>query len=389
MLLLRTAYKNIIGGGKRTWLNVAVLSFVLVIMVAYNGILDGWIEEARKDTREWETAEGQYWHPAYDRMDIFSLPDAHGLIPEQLRTDIDKGLATPILAIQASLYPQGRMQNIVLRGIDPKQTVLKLPTPELRQTENDIPAIIGKRMAQSANLHEGDRVMMRWRDKNGVFDAREILITHIFNVNVPGVDAGQIWITLDDLYQMTGMNGEATYIVTTHKKPLTSIEGWELKNQAFLMSDISLMEEGTRMEAAIIFTILLAIALLAVFDTQTLSIFRRQKEIGTYVALGMTPYKVTTLFTLEGTMYSLLAIIAAAVWGSPLLYLFSRTGMPMPDSYSDLGIAIGNALIPSYQVSSILTTIMIVVVMSALISFLPARRIARQNMVQALKGKIS
>ena len=76
MLIIRTAFKNIIGYGRATWLNIAVLSFVLVIMTAYNGILDGWIEESRRDTMEWDTGWSQLWQTNYDKYDIFSLPDA-------------------------------------------------------------------------------------------------------------------------------------------------------------------------------------------------------------------------------------------------------------------------------------------------------------------------
>ena len=58
-----------------------------------------------------------------------------------------------------------------------------------------------------------------------------------------------------------------------------------------------------------LWAILLMLAMLAVFDTQVLSIFRRQKEIGTYIALGMTRKQVVTLFTLEGAMHAVLAAI--------------------------------------------------------------------------------
>lgn len=390
MLIIRTAFKNILGGGKRTWLNVTVLSFVLVVMVAFNGIIDGWLDESRRDTHDWETAAGQIWHPEYDRFDIFTLQDAHGTVPQELDAYSENGTAAPILVIQASIFPQGRMINVLLKGINPKQQILKLPTEKLVAHNGEIGAMIGARMAKSANLKEGDRVMIRWRDKNGVFDAHEIVIAHIFNGKIPSVDSGQIWISLDDLYAMTGMDGEATYMVKSENCPVTSdIGGWIYKDTDFLMGDIDLMEQGARVESTVIFIILLAIALLAVFDTQTLSIFRRQKEIGTYVALGMTRNRVVRLFTFEGTTYSIIAILVAAVWGSPLLYLFTKTGMPMPEAYDDLGLPLGEALYPIYTFSSILTVIIVLVVLSACVSFMPARKIAHQNIVYALKGKIN
>jgi len=390
-LLVKTAFKNTIGAGRRTWLNVTVLSLTLVIMIAFTGTIDGWVEEARYDTREWETCEGQIWHPEYDRFDVFTLQDAHGVIPADLDDCAGSGAAVPVLVLQGSIFPKGRIQNVLLKGIPTTQQALRLPSREIKPDgSGDIPAIIGRRMASSTDLAAGDRVMLRWRDKNGVFDARNIVIVHIFDTKVPAVDAGQIWLSLDDLYQMTGMTGEATYLVRTNDCAISSdISGWQYKNLKFLMKDIDLMEQSSRIEGVVIFIILLSIALLAIYDTQVLSIFRRQKEIGTYVALGMTPKTVTGLFTLEGTMYSILAILLSIVWGTPVLAWYAHTGIPVPGG-DDYGLAgIGEAMLPVYNLSSILTTVAVMMIASALTSYLPARKIAKQNMILALKGKIN
>ncbi len=388
-MLIKTAFKNILGAGKRTWLNVAVLSFTFIIMLGYNGIIDGWQQESRRDTEDWETGAGQIWHPAYDRFDVFTLQDAHGVIPKELQPYIDKGTLTPILVTQGVIYPQGRMQNVLLKGIDPKQQIVYIPAQELTGGD-ELKAIIGKRTAESSKLKQGDRVMVRWRDKNGAFDAREILIAGIFDTKVPAVDAGQLWISLDQLQQMTGMPGEATYLIKSKDCPIQSNVGdWQYKDLKFLMADLDLMMQGGRVESAIIFTILMALSLLAVFDTQTLSIFRRRREIGTYIALGMTPRRVARLFTLEGTSFSIIAIITSTIWGTPLLMWFSKVGYKMPDMVDDMGIAIGDTLYPVFQASSIAMSIVIIVGLSAVISYLPARKITKQNVVDALKDKIN
>ncbi len=387
MLLLKTAFKNILGGGKRTWLNVAVLSFTFVLMVGYNATIDGWLQDARHNTIEWETGAGQFWYPGYDRYDVFTLQDAHGPAPKDFQPYLDNGTLTPVLVTQGVIYPQGRMQNVLLKGIDPKQKILHIPSQELNQTDN-ITAVIGTRTAESAKLKTGDRVMVRWRDRNGAFDAQEIVIADVFDTKVPTVDAGQLWISLDNLQRMTGMPGEATYFVKSEQCPLHSdIDGWQFKDLKFLMYDLDLMKQGSLVESVIIFSILLAIALLAVFDTQTLAIFRRQKEIGTYIALGMTPQRVTRLFTLEGTSFSILAIMVSIVWGVPFFLWYNKVGFKMPDIKIDA--VMGNVLYPAFEFSSILTSIVLLVVLSAVISYLPTRKIAKQNVVDALKGKIN
>lgn len=390
-MIIKTAFKNIIGAGKRTWLNVFVLSFTMIIMVAFNALIDGWVEETRIESQNWEMGDGQLWHPDYDRYDIFTLQDAHGEVPDPLKQAVrDKSLAA-VLLTQATVYPQGRMQNIVLRGIDTEQNILDLPTHLLKNTsENDISIIIGERMALSAGLSEGERLMLRWRDKNGVFDAREVFVAGIFKTKAPSVDSGQIWISLDNLYQMTGMQGEASYLVKSSKYPLSeNVADWQFRDLDYLLADLEAMEQGAKVESYIVFALLMALALLAVFDTQTLSIFRRQKEIGTYVALGMTPRRVISLFTLEGTCYSILAVFAGAIWGSPFLYLFAKHGFAMPDSFQDLGFVVGDAMYPAYHFTTIFTSLALIVLLSALISYIPARKIAKQNIVNALKGKVN
>lgn len=390
MLLFKTALKNILGSGIRTWLNVAVLSFTFVTVVLFNGLTDGWIQESKQETIAWETGSGQFWMPEYDRYDVFTLQEAHTRIPAELQPYVDKGELTPVLVVQGAAYPQGRMINLQLKGIDPTQQIVHLPSYLLQSDNQEITALIGKRTAKSARLEEGDLVMIRWRDKNGAFDAREVRIAGIFDTKVAAIDAGQCWLRLNDLQQMTGMEGEATYLIQSPHNTLNADTGkWLYKDLDYLLADLYSMLEANQIESVILFIVLLAIALLAVFDTQTLSIFRRQKEIGTYVALGMTQRQVTNLFTLEGTAYSILAIAAGAVWGGPLLAIFAKVGIRMPGMITDTGLPIGDTIYPLYTIQSISICITIIVLASAFISYIPARKIANQNIVNALKGKIS
>jgi putative ABC transport system permease protein len=390
MLLFKTAIKNILGAGRRTWLNVTVLSFIFVLMTGFNGLIDGWVNDAITDTRNWEAGDGQFWHENYDRYDLFTLQDAHGPIPRELIPSISDKSLTPVLVIQAVAYEAGNMQNVLLRGIDPSQQILEIPSGQLQPGEDHIKAIIGKRMARTLNARVGDNLLVRWRDKNGAFDAQEIVITGIFDTSIATVDAGQVWVNLHQLQQMTGMEEEATYLVRSPGCSITGdVEGWKYKGPDFLLEDLYIMARSSRVESFIIFTILLSIALLAVFDTQTLSIFRRQKEIGTYIALGMTPKQVTRLFTLEGTAYSILAILAGTVWGTPLLYWYGTIGIKLPQSYTEMGLGMRDTMLPVYQPGTILASIVIIVSLSMLISYLPARKIAKSNVVEALKGKIN
>ena len=136
------------------------------------------------------------------------------------------------------------------------------------------------------------------------------------------------------------------------------------------------------------FLILLLLALLAVFDTQVLSIFRRQKEIGTYIALGYTRGQVVGLFTIEGTMHAILAAILSLVYGLPFLAWMAKSGLRMPIDTSEFGMAIAQTLYPVYPAGLIIMTIITVTTATAVVSYWPSRRISRMNPTDALRGKL-
>ena len=54
------AYKNLMGAGLRTWLNVIILALVFIMIIFFNGLMDGWNLQAKTDTIDWEYGFGQY-----------------------------------------------------------------------------------------------------------------------------------------------------------------------------------------------------------------------------------------------------------------------------------------------------------------------------------------
>ncbi len=382
MTTLKLALRNLLGAGLRTWLNVFALSFAYLAIIFLNGLMDGWQKQAKKDTIEWEYGKGQLWHHKYDPYDPFSLKEAHSIIPEGIT-------GAPILITQASIYPEGRMMSVQLKGIKSDQNIINIPSSKLQYSEDNIPIAIGTQMSETTGLKIGDKTIIRWRDVNGTFDAIQVEVIEIFNNTVPSTDNGQVWIGLEQLQKMMNLKSEATIIVLSTNKSISSTDEWVYKDLDFLLMDIDNMIEAKKAGNSIIYILLLVLALLAVFDTQVLSVFRRQKEIGTYIALGMTRWKVVMLFTIEGGFNSILAAILAFAYGAPILYLVNKAGgIPMVADASEVGMSIADSLIPSYTISLILSTVLIVVICATIVSFIPARKIAKMKPTDALKGKI-
>jgi ABC-type lipoprotein release transport system permease subunit len=386
---IKIAYRNLIGAGLRTWLNVIVLSFSFVVIIWLKGIMTGWDYQAKTDMIHWQIGQGQYWHENYDTYNPYSLQQSHAAIPEAWEKQMQHGNMTASLIIQGSVFPQGRMMSVLLQGINPEQDILKLPTQKLLDKSHGIPAIIGFEMANNMQLEVGDYVSIRWRDANGVFDATDIYIAEVFSCNVPSVEAGKIYLALNQLQEMAAMEGEATvFTIGTEELGKQNREGWIFKSKDELTKAIDEMIQTKTAGQSVFYAILLLLAMLAIFDTQVLSIFRRQKEIGTYVALGYTRRQVVGLFTIEGAMHSILAAIVAAIYGIPFLLWQAKAGWTMPIDTSEFGLSIAQTLYPKYSFQLVVGTTLLIVVVTTIVSYWPARKIAKMNPTEALRGKI-
>jgi len=380
-LAFTLSIKNIFGARLRTFLNVFVLSFSFVVIIGLQGVMDGWDDQARGDSIDWQFGQGQLIHENFDPLDSFTILDGNGPIPNNI-----SGLA-PVLVHQASIYPQGRMIGAIIKGINPLQKSVLLPTQSLINSKFTFPVIIGKRMAESLKLSIGDEVLIRWRDKNGTYDANRITIVDIFDSNVPAIDSGQIWMSIETLWQMTGLNNHASFFVAENSYQHNPIEFWKFNSQEELLKPISDLVAEKNSVQSVLYFLLLTIALLAIFDTQVLSVFRRQSEIGTYIALGMTRQKVIGIFTFEGSLYSFLALILATFYGLPLLAWFAEIGLVVPPADQKMGIPVAETIFPIFGLKLVFGTIFLVLFASTIVSFLPTRKISRLDPILALKGK--
>jgi ABC-type antimicrobial peptide transport system permease subunit len=188
---------------------------------------------------------------------------------------------------------------------------------------------------------------------------------------------------------MLDMKNEATYI--TFAKNISTVqekENWIYRDVDYLMRDMEAMIAADEPNARIMYAILLALAGMGIFNSQILSIFRRRKEIGTLMAIGMTRSRVVGLFTLEGGMNAFFALIMTLVLGGPVFIYFSMYGIPLPIDYTEMGLIMAKRLIPVYTMGLFVSTTLFISFVVLVLSYLPSRRIAKMKPTDALRGKV-
>ena len=392
-MLFKIAIKNLLGAKLRTWLNVFVTSLSFFMIILFSAMYDGMREHAKQVTIDTEIAGGSYWHPKYDPLDPMTFEDAHSVLPIAIKGLVNQGKAFPVLVSQASIYPNGRIMPVIMKGIIPEQNIVNMPTKMLAGHDKiSIPVLIGRSMAKDAKLEVGDTFTIRWLDANRTYDADEGTVVHIMDTENFKLDMGHIWVPLHKAQEMLDMKKEATYVTYTKGLPIVENKGdWIPRDVTYLIRDMEALIEADEPNAAIFYIILLCFAGMGIFNAQVLSIFRRGKEIGTLMALGMTRARVVGLFTLEGGLNALLAAIMTVILFGPFLWYFGANGIWLGMDYSDgsMGLIVEKYLIPVYSVGLVVTTTIVVSIIVLIVSYLPSRRIARMKPTDALRGKVA
>ncbi len=391
MVILKLAYRNLKGAGIRTWLNVFVLSLVFLSIIYLRGMYDGMQDQSIRISEDTDMGSGQYWCETYDPYDPLSLPDAHASIPDVFDPLISSGVMTPVMLYQGAIYPGNRLKNVTLRGVNPTQEVMNLPTSELGVRSNGyLPVMLGHRMANSINAVVGDIFTLQWRDGNGAYDARDVRVVNIMTTENSTIDIGNVYLNLSLLQNITRLENEATMLVVdkSYSGELPESQ-WKYMSLFALTKDLRDMMEMEQAGGAVMYIVLMALALLAIFDTQVLSIWRRRQEMGTLMALGMTRLTLIKLFTLEGSLHGILAAVLATIYGAPLLYLNNIRGLTIPMDMDSFGMVLPQTLYPTYSASLILGTIVTVLIAVTITSYIPVRKLAKLNPTDALRGKMS
>jgi ABC-type antimicrobial peptide transport system permease subunit len=107
------------------------------------------------------------------------------------------------------------------------------------------------------------------------------------------------------------------------------------------------------------------------------------------MALGLTRSKVIGVFTMEGALNAVLAALAGALYGFPLLAYLVATGIPVPASMDSMGVSMGERMYPAFSTALVLGITLLVFAVTTFVSYLPTRQIARMKATDALRGRLA
>ena len=289
VLLLRLACKNLLRTGIRMWINALVIAFSIVIILFMRGLYAGLGHQMMTSLIHTEIAGGQFWAKGFDPLDPATFDNSFSPIPPSAKNVAKDGNICSILYSSGTLYYEGRIIPVTLRGIEPKQEVVDLPTKNLSSTRIDgsVPVLIGSRMAEAMKLKDDDTFVVKWRDSNGVFDGTDFTVVEKMDTVNPRVDSNVIWLDLSLLQKMLVTPKMASIMIVHQNTPASTFQRfplnqWSWHSQSDLTRWVKNLVADKEKGGSVLFGLLLFLSCVGIFNSQTLAVFKK-KEGNRYV----------------------------------------------------------------------------------------------------------
>ena len=256
--------------------------------------------------------------------------------------------------------------------------------------------MIGQGVAQALKLAPGERVTIMLNTREGSLNSLDFEVVGIFQSFSKDFDARAVRIPLKAAHELlfnTGVNSlvvslkrtkDTEQVAATLKSRLSKlpveVRTWIELND-FYEKTVALYDR----QFGVLQFIILFMVLLSVSNSVNMSIFERLGEFGTMRALGNRSGRVLRLILTESALLGFIGSTLGVTIGIVLALAISAVGIPMPPPpNSNLSYTATIRIVPAVIAAAFLVGF----VATTLAALLPAARVTRTPVVDALRQNI-
>ncbi len=403
--VFRLAARNVLRQRARTAMTLAAIAFGVIGLILSGGFVqDIFVQlgEAviHSQSGHLQVAKTGFAAQGARRPDQYLVAE-----PDALKAQIaaERGVADVMGRISFSgLLNNGRSDlSIVGEGIEPERearngTYLFISAGRQLENGDRFGALLGRGVARALNLAPGDRATLIVSTRDGATNTLDLEVVGVFQTFSKDYDARAVKIALPAAQELLDTRGVNTLVVALARTRDTmrvaaalrgkvsgqgfEVSTWEELND-FYDKTVKLYDR----QFGALRLIILAMVLLSVTNTVNMTIFERVGEFGTMRALGNRGANVFALVLAESAVLGFAGAALGTALGIVLALLISAIGIPMPPPpNADIGYTAQIQLVPSLIVSAF----GIGVIATVLAAILPALRVARTDVVEALRQNV-
>lgn len=411
----RIGWRNLGRNRRRTLitaLGLAIGYFAVVFMVAWaeglqsemiengTGLLTGQLQVHASDYRP--------ERKIYDTIGGREGTDVEGLVRE---VAADPAIAAAAPRVYAGgLVSSGEATTAgILMGVDPRREpdVSRIMRGLVRGRipsagANEI--MIGEEMARQLEADVGDEVILVAPAADGSLGNDLYTLSGVFRSGMAELDASYALLPIGSLQMLVALAPNRVHEIAASTTdpwlaeeaadrlasalaplaPALEVEPWG-RLRPEMMEYVRLLEGWYLIVVVIVF----AIAVFGVANTMLMATFERRREFAVMLALGTTPWRVTSTVLAEAFSLGLVSLVVGAAITFPLLVWWHNAPPDLSWLYGDFtmfGALVRPVLRVEYNVEMAVQTALALLLTAVLASLYPAARAARVPPADTLSG---
>ena len=400
--LLKLALRNIFRHRGRTAMTLASILFGVVALILAGGFIADTIVETgeatiRSSTGHVQIARKGYWEFGSQKPEQYLFEDVAGLRKQMSAAN---GVEDVMFRMGFSgLLGNGRTDwSIVGEGVESERearlaSYITVIAGRQMTDKDPFGMMIGAGVAKALKLGAGDTATLLVSTAGGATNLLEFEIVGVFQTFSKDYDARAVRISLgaaQDLLATPGAhvgvmllkNTADTRSVADFLRGSLSAGQYEIKTWVDLNEFYNQTVTLYQQQFGFLAVIILVMLLLSVSNTVNIGIFERVAEFGTMMAIGNRSSRVFGLIVTESVCLGVIGSLAGVVIGVILALAISAVGIPMPPPpNADQGYISKILVVPDVIFLSFVTG----VVAAFFASLLPARKVSRMHIAEALR----
>ncbi|MEF1289839.1 ABC transporter permease [Vibrio sp. M260118] len=361
-LSLRIAYLNLYRNKRRSLLSVLIIAIAIFALTSAGGF-GLYTYDSLKESTARDTGHLTLSQPGYFEIDE-EMPLANGiadssLITQQLIANEKVRGVQPRIEFTGLASNGSKSTIFVGTGVNEREFDMKGPFLDVREGKtlssiqssrydpSEPEVMLGVDLARNLNVSTGDWITLLATTSDGALNAYDYKVRGIYSTGVPELDKRQLYLHIQSAQELLSSDKVSTLSVFLFDTEQTlAMKNWvedklasvDLKQpievtpwqeRAFFYTKVKDLYDRI---FGIMGAVMALVVFVALFNTMTMSVTERTREIGTLSALGTYPREIVSGFVRES---ALLAVIGSVIGGVlslvvSLLLMVVEVQMPPP-----------------------------------------------------------
>ena len=408
---LRIAYLNLLRNRRRSVLSALIITIAVFALTSAGGFGLYTYESLQESTAR-DTGHLTISIPGFFEKDE-DMPLANGLedsavVYKQLISNPDIRGIQPRIEF-TGLGSNGNKSTIFVgTGVNEREFDMKGPFLDVRQgkTLSDVRSsryqpsepevMLGVDLARNLNVSIGDWITVLATTSDGALNALDFKVHGIYSTGVPDLDKRQLYLHIESVQELLVSDKVSTLSVFLYETQNTlKLQSW-VEDQLASLPHRQALEVTPWQQRAFFYTkvkdlydrifgimgaVMSLVVFVALFNTMTMSVTERTREIGTLSALGTYPAEIVAGFVREA---ALLAGIGTLLGGlltaaTSIVLMVVDVQMPPPPGRTD-----GYPLNIYFSLELLSYSALGVMAICILAAFLSARKGVNKPITEAL-----